>query len=101
MAAKYGATHTINSAKEDFSEAVLKILGGSRPAVVVDGTAIRKCWQAYALADDSGRCIGVGVMPHDRTLPQHLSLHLGKTCAVHGRRQPARRRYSALRADAA
>ena len=80
VAAEYGATHTINSAKEDFSEAVLKILDGARPDVVVDGTgnpAVLE--QAFALAGNFARVVGVGVMPHDRKLSLNtLPLHLGK-----------------------
>ncbi len=80
VAAQYGATHTINSTKEDFSEAVLKILGGARPDVVVDGTgnpAVLE--QAFALAGNFARVVGVGVMAHDRKISLNtLPLHLGK-----------------------
>jgi S-(hydroxymethyl)glutathione dehydrogenase/alcohol dehydrogenase len=80
VAAQYGATHTINSTKEGFSDAVLKILGGARPDVVVDGTgnpAVLE--QAFALAGNFARVVGVGVMAHDRKISLNtLPLHLGK-----------------------
>jgi S-(hydroxymethyl)glutathione dehydrogenase/alcohol dehydrogenase len=80
VAAQCGATHTINSAKEGFSEAVLKILGGARPDVVVDGTgnpAVLE--QAFALAGNFARVVGVGVMPSDKKISLNtLPLHLGK-----------------------
>jgi S-(hydroxymethyl)glutathione dehydrogenase/alcohol dehydrogenase len=80
VAAKYGATHTINSAKEDFSEAVLKILGGARPDVVVDGTGNPAILEkAFALAGNFARVVGVGVMAHDKKISLNtLPLHLGK-----------------------
>lgn len=80
VAAKYGASHTINSTKEDFSEAVLKILGGSRPDVVVDGTGNPGVLEkAFALAGNFARVVGVGVMAHDRKISLNtLPLHLGK-----------------------
>ena len=80
VAAKYGATHTINSTKEDFSETILKILGGSRPDVVVDGTGNPAVLEkAFALAGNFARVVGVGVMAHDRKISLNtLPLHLGK-----------------------
>ena len=81
MAAKYGATHLINSAKEDFVEATLRILNQARPDVIVDGSGNPQVLEkAFGLLSNSGRCIGVGVMPHDRKLSLNtLPLHLGKT----------------------
>lgn len=80
VAANYGATHTLNSTKEDFGQAVLKILGGARPDVVVDGTgnpAVLE--QAFALAGNFARVVGVGVMAHDCKISLNtLPLHLGK-----------------------
>jgi len=80
VAAKYGATHTVNSAKDDFNEAVLKILGGARPDVVVDGTGNPAVLEkAFALAGNFARVVGVGVMAHDRKISLNtLPLHLGK-----------------------
>jgi S-(hydroxymethyl)glutathione dehydrogenase/alcohol dehydrogenase len=81
MAAKYGATHLINSAKEDFVEATLRILNPAKPDVIVDGSGNPQVLEkAFGLLSNSGRCIGVGVMPHDRKLSLNtLPLHLGKT----------------------
>jgi S-(hydroxymethyl)glutathione dehydrogenase/alcohol dehydrogenase len=81
IAAKYGASHTINSAKEDFGEVVLRILNQTRPDVIVDGTGNPQVLEkAFTLLANNGRCIGVGVMPHDRKLSINtLPLHLGKT----------------------
>lgn len=82
-ARQFGATHAVHSGREPLTEAVLGILGGRPADVVVDGTgqpAILE--QAFALAGPSGRCIGVGVMAHDRKLSLNtLPLHLGKTLA--------------------
>jgi S-(hydroxymethyl)glutathione dehydrogenase/alcohol dehydrogenase len=81
MARSYGATHAVNAAKEDLGAAVLRALDGVPPDVVVDGTGQPSVLeQAFALAGPQGRCIGVGVMPHDRKLSINtLPLHLGKT----------------------
>ncbi len=80
VALKNGATHAINSAKEDFAEAVLKILNGARPDVVVDGTGNPTVLEkAFALAGNFARVIGVGVMPGDKKISINtLPLHLGK-----------------------
>lgn len=80
VALKNGATHAINSTKEDFADAVLKILGGSRPDVVVDGTGNPGVLEkAFALAGNFARVIGVGVMPSDKKISINtLPLHLGK-----------------------
>lgn len=81
LAARHGATHLVNSGKEDFAEAVLRILNPARPDVVVDGTGSPAVLEkSFGLVSNSGRCIGVGVMPHDRKLCLNtLPLHLGKT----------------------
>ena len=80
IAAQYGATHTINSTREDFGEGILKILGGARPDVVVDGTGNPSVLEkAFALAGNFARVVGVGVMAHDRKISLNtLPLHLGK-----------------------
>ena len=79
-ALKQGATHAVNSVREDFSEAVLRILGGSRPDVVVDGTGNPAVLEkAFALAGNFARVVGVGVMPGDKKISINtLPLHLGK-----------------------
>jgi S-(hydroxymethyl)glutathione dehydrogenase/alcohol dehydrogenase len=79
-AASYGATHTINSGREDFVAAVLRILESAPADVVVDGTGNPSVLEkALELAGPKGRVIGVGVMAHDRRLSLNtLQLHFGK-----------------------
>ncbi len=87
VASRYGATHGINSTKEDFSEAALTILGGARPDLVVDGTGNPAVLEkAFALAGNCARLVGVGVMPSDKKISINtLPLHLGKVlCGSHG-----------------
>ncbi len=92
-AREFGATHTINTRTQPLAEAVLAILEGRPADVVVDGTgqpAVLE--QAFALAGPFGRCIGVGVMAHDRKISLNtLPLHLGKvlTGSHGGDSQPA------------
>ncbi len=82
-AREFGATHTLLSSREPFFSAALDILDGQPADVVIDGTgqpAVLE--QAFALAGPHGRCIGVGVMPHDRKISINtLPLHLGKRLA--------------------
>jgi S-(hydroxymethyl)glutathione dehydrogenase/alcohol dehydrogenase len=79
-ALRYGATHTVHSLREDFSEAVLRILEHQKPEVVIDGTANPAVLEkAFALTKHDGRCIVFGVMPHDQKLSINtLPLHFGK-----------------------
>jgi S-(hydroxymethyl)glutathione dehydrogenase/alcohol dehydrogenase len=81
-AREYGATHTINSSRDDFAAACEAILKG-KSDVVIDGTgqpAVIE--QALGLASPAGRCVIFGVMAHDRKLPLNtLQLHFGKTIA--------------------
>jgi S-(hydroxymethyl)glutathione dehydrogenase/alcohol dehydrogenase len=79
-AAQYGATHTINSTREDFAEAARKILHPALPEVVIDGTGQPAVLEkAFALTGSSGRCVLFGVMPYDRKLSLNtLPLHFGK-----------------------
>src|SRR6266545_2607617 len=81
-ARRHGATDTINAQQGDFAEAAEKILGG-KADVVVDGTGNPNVLEkAFSLAGPKGRCIGVGVMPHDRKLALNtLALHFGKVLA--------------------
>lgn len=78
-AREFGATHTINSQGGDFAAAVEAILGG-KADVVVDGTGIPAVLeQAFALTAPRGRCVGVGVMHHERKIGLNtLPLHFGK-----------------------
>ena len=79
-AVQHGATHTVNSAKEDFPAAALKILNGAAPDVVIDGTGNPQLLErAFSLASNTGRCVIFGVMPHDKKLSINtLPLHFGK-----------------------
>lgn len=79
-AREFGATHTINSAGQDFVAGVRDILGGVPPDVVVDGTGLPAVLEkAYPLAAASGRVVIFGVMAHDRKLSLNtLPLHFGK-----------------------
>jgi S-(hydroxymethyl)glutathione dehydrogenase/alcohol dehydrogenase len=80
IAKRYGATHTINSAKEDFLAAARHILGGGFADAVADGSGNPGVLEkAFELAGPSGRCVGVGVMPHDKKISINtLPLHMGK-----------------------
>ncbi|MCC6232610.1 MAG: zinc-binding dehydrogenase [Verrucomicrobiales bacterium] len=76
----FGATHGINSTREDFAEAVRRVLGGGSPDVVVDGSGQPKVIEkAYGLVAPKGRLVGVGVMYHENRVSLHtLPLHMGK-----------------------
>jgi S-(hydroxymethyl)glutathione dehydrogenase/alcohol dehydrogenase len=91
-AREYGATDVINASREDFSEVATKTLGG-KADVVVDGTGNPAVLEkAFNLAGPAGRCVGVGVMAHDRRLSLNtLPLHFGKVLAGShgGSSQPA------------
>jgi S-(hydroxymethyl)glutathione dehydrogenase/alcohol dehydrogenase len=79
-AREFGATHTINTQKENLADAVQRILGG--PAdVVFDGTGSPAVIeQAWKITGPKGRLVLVGVMPHDRQFSLNtLPLHFGKT----------------------
>jgi S-(hydroxymethyl)glutathione dehydrogenase / alcohol dehydrogenase len=93
-AARYGATHIINSGKEDFVAKARQILEGLPADVVVDGTGSAAVLEkALDLAGPQGRVIGVGVMPFDRKLSLNtLQLHFGKVLrgSHGGDSQPAR-----------
>lgn len=80
LALGLGATHVINSKETDFVPAVREILGGGLADVVIDGTGQPAILEkAFALAAPQGRCVGFGVMAHDRKLTLNtLPLHLGK-----------------------
>jgi S-(hydroxymethyl)glutathione dehydrogenase/alcohol dehydrogenase len=81
LALSIGATHVINSKEVDFVPAVRDILGGNFADVVIDGTGNPAVLEkAFALTSSHGKCIGFGVMAHDRKLALNtLPLHMGKT----------------------
>jgi S-(hydroxymethyl)glutathione dehydrogenase/alcohol dehydrogenase len=69
MAASYGATHIINSAKSDVREEIYKIVGRLGVDVFVECTGIVSIIeQAYELTAPSGRTILVGQPRYDQNL---------------------------------
>lgn len=80
MAQKFGATHRINSAKEDMRAEVGKIVGSNGVDVFIENTGlVRLIEQAYGLTAKTGRTILVGVPRHDQDITIHsLPLHFGK-----------------------
>lgn len=89
----FGATHTVNTRSEGLAAGVRRCLDGQAADVVVDGTGVPAVLEeAFALTAPQGRCIGVGVMPHDRRLSLNtLPLHMGRvlTGSHGGDSQPA------------
>lgn len=93
QARAFGATHTVNTTREDLGVAVSRILGGPADAVFdVTGQAAVIA-QAWNLTGPRGRLVLVGVMRHDQQLSLNtLPLHYGKvlTGSEGGASQPAR-----------
>lgn len=85
-AKKFGASHTINSSKDDFLEIAQEVLKG-KADVVIDGTGKSKVIEkAFSLTAPQGRCIIIGVMHYqDKLALNTLPLHFGKAIsASHG-----------------
>lgn len=62
LAKEFGATHLINSAKDDVKEEIYKIVGNNGIDVAVDNTGIVKIIElAYEMTSSAGRTILVGV----------------------------------------
>lgn len=80
MARQFGATHVINSAKEDLEAEILKITGPGGVDVFVENTGqVRLIEKAYKLTAKQGSTILVGVPRHDQDITIHsLPLHFGK-----------------------
>jgi S-(hydroxymethyl)glutathione dehydrogenase/alcohol dehydrogenase len=80
MARRFGASHTINSAKSDLREEVRKIVGAKGVDVFVENTgSVRLIELAYELTGKTGRTILVGVPRYDQDITIHsLPLHFGK-----------------------
>ena len=80
MARQFGATHVINSAKDDLEAEILKITGPSGVDVFVENTGqVRLIEKAYKLTAKQGSIILVGVPRHDQDITIHsLPLHFGK-----------------------
>lgn len=80
MAARFGATHLINSSHANATEEIRKIVGPQGVDVAVDNTGdVRVIERAYELTASKGRTILVGVPRHDQNINIHsLPLHHGK-----------------------
>ena len=81
MASKFGATHLINSSKEDVGQAVKKILGASGADVVVDNTGNTDVINlGYGLVSPNGKMVLVGVPKKgDKISIYSLPLHFKKS----------------------
>lgn len=77
----HGATHKINSKKENLNEQLSNILGSSKVDVVIEGTGKPEIIEnAYKLTSSSGKCVLFGVMRFDQEARINtLPLHLGKS----------------------
>jgi S-(hydroxymethyl)glutathione dehydrogenase/alcohol dehydrogenase len=80
QARRFGATHTINSARSDLASALLEITGPGGVDVFVENTGqVRLIELAYRLTARQGSTILVGVPKHDEDITIHsLPLHFGK-----------------------
>jgi S-(hydroxymethyl)glutathione dehydrogenase/alcohol dehydrogenase len=80
LARRFGATHTINSAKVDLASALVDITGPAGVDVFVENTGqVRLIETAYKLTARQGSTILVGVPRHDQDITIHsLPLHFGK-----------------------
>jgi S-(hydroxymethyl)glutathione dehydrogenase/alcohol dehydrogenase len=80
LAEALGASHLINSSREDMSACVRKIAGTQGVDVAVDNTGISEVIQsAYNLTKPQGKTILVGVPPKGETTHLYtLPLHFGK-----------------------
>jgi S-(hydroxymethyl)glutathione dehydrogenase/alcohol dehydrogenase len=80
MARQFGATHTINSKRDDVRDVVRGIVGSSGADVVIETTgSVRLIEQAYQMTAPQGRTILVGVPKHDEDITIHsLPLHFGR-----------------------
>jgi len=78
LARQFGATHTINSTREDAAQKIREIVGGG-PDVIFETTGITKIIEtAYQLCAKQGRLVCVGVPKHDQDITIHsLKLHFG------------------------
>lgn len=80
MAKRYGATHVVNSRKNEPLFSIKKIVGGSGVDVAVDNTGLPDVIQAaYTITSDSGRTVLVGVPRKDDNISIYsLPLHFSK-----------------------
>ena len=80
LAKKFGATHTINSKKQNLQFELNKIIKNESIDVFIDNTGLPKVIdQGYELTSTKGRVILVGVPPKDSTIKIYsLPLHFGQ-----------------------
>jgi S-(hydroxymethyl)glutathione dehydrogenase / alcohol dehydrogenase len=79
MARKFGATHTINSARGgDVAAEVRAIVGAKGPDKVIETTGVKQVIElAYDLTHADGTCVLVGV-PSDKVTIYTLPIHFNK-----------------------
>ena len=94
LARQLGATHTINSSREDGEARIRELLEGQPLDVFIDNTGVPAVIeQGYRLTHGQGRVILVGVPRQGSNVSLHtLPLHFGKvlTGSHGGESQPAR-----------
>jgi S-(hydroxymethyl)glutathione dehydrogenase/alcohol dehydrogenase len=80
MARQFGATHVVNSKRDDVRAAVRGIVGSGGADVVIETTgSVPLIELAYQMTGSQGRTILVGVPKHDEDITIHsLPLHFGK-----------------------
>jgi S-(hydroxymethyl)glutathione dehydrogenase / alcohol dehydrogenase len=80
LARSLGATHTINTSREEAADAVRRAVGSNGADVVIETTgSVRLIEQAYRMTAPQGRTILVGVPRFDQDITIHsLPLHFGK-----------------------
>jgi S-(hydroxymethyl)glutathione dehydrogenase / alcohol dehydrogenase len=87
LAKQMGATHIINSAKQDAASLIREIAGPAGVDVFIDNTGVPSIIElGYQLAKPQGRITLVGVPHRGKNVVLHsLPLHFGKTiCGSHG-----------------
>jgi S-(hydroxymethyl)glutathione dehydrogenase / alcohol dehydrogenase len=79
MARKFGATHTINSAKGgDVAAEIRQIVGAKGPDKVIETTGVKAVIElAYDLTHADGTCVLVGV-PAEKVTIYTLPIHFNK-----------------------
>ena len=80
LARKFGASHIINSKKEDVENKLSEIIGEKALDLFIDNTGIPKIIEkGYEFTNNQGRVILVGVPPKDSNIGIYsLPLHFGK-----------------------
>lgn len=87
QARHFGATHTINSSREDVAAALMTLTGGKGADATVDTTGIKDVREvAYNATSTSGRTILAGVPHHqDAMAIDSFPIHMGRRIiGVHG-----------------